>query len=116
MRRIQGTATVTIAWRTVSGVDEMNMPVYTERSVEIPHCLIADGVQSNSPASTMPSAVNVERTLYVPRSWQWESLQGATVTVGDNRYVVLGAPEPVSVGNMVTAYHPVGVQLARMED
>lgn len=115
MKRVQGNGSVTITWREADGLDDMLMPTYTEHSVTVNNVLVADGSQTNTPADTMPDAVKVAKTMYLPRTFTWRSLKGAHVAVNGDTYVVVGDPTPVSIARKVTGYHPVGVQLARME-
>ena len=89
---------ITLIRRTEAGRDLGGDIIWQQFETVVPDVLIADGSQSASTDSTRPDGVTVAKTLYFPREFVYESLQGCRVRIDGHEYTVLGDPRPYAGG------------------
>lgn len=98
---------ITITRSMSTGTDAFGMPVSVESTEIVDDVLIAPGSEQNSSDSTHPEGITVAYTLYFPRSWQFNSLRGALITIDDIDYTVIGDPRPYKGGVQPTRWNLV---------
>lgn len=106
--------TVTVIRRVEAGVDEGNDPVYEDVPEDVGNVLVGPASGSNSGDSTRPDGVQVDATLYFPRSYPGGSVRGCDVLVRGDLYHVVGDPFPVDGGMAPTAWN-MAVDVTRSE-
>lgn len=113
MKRIQGIEIRVARRETYQLPDEMNEQTVAYLPDEtIADVIVADGAQANATESDRPQGVDTARTIYLPRTWPWQSLEGARITIDGTDYWVLGDPHPVQTNLTPTGHWPVAVQVS----
>ncbi len=90
--------TVTLIRRTETGRDLGGDIIWQRSETLVPDVLVADGSQSSAADSIRPDGITVDKTLYFPREFAYESLRGCWVRVDGHEYTVLGDPRPYRGG------------------
>lgn len=113
MKRIQGVEIKLTRREPYSLPDEMNEQTLTDLPTEtIPNTIVTDGSQTNASEAERPQGVDTGLTIYLPRTWAWQSLKGARVTIDGTDYWVIGDPHPVRTNLTPTGHWPVAIQIS----
>ncbi|KFI50016.1 hypothetical protein [Bifidobacterium biavatii] len=107
--------TVTVTTRPRETVDDDgNVSIIEDPPEQVDDVLVADATNENLTDSTRPDGIHIAKTLCFPRAWPYRSLRGATVTINDHDYAVIGDPAPYTGGITPTRWN-LTVQVADTE-
>lgn len=110
--------TVTISIPGEPTVNEMGEETQSDPTVvTVGDAIVGPSVQQDSQDKQRPYGTQSGYLLYLPRTWKWRSLRGATVTLSGSqtRWRVVGDPRPVITDLTPTGYWPVAIQITGEE-
>lgn len=84
--------TVTVMSRVLDGCDSFNDPVYRHDEIDVDNVLVAPGAVNDALESTRPDGVEVNYTLYFPKTFDGD-LECAKVVVRGEALDVIGHPD-----------------------
>lgn len=98
--------TVVVKVKTEIGRDRYNSPEYEDRDIEVPNVLVAPGdVDKASQPLNRPEGVDVQYTLYFPKTYDGPMLERQKICVRDKWLSVIGYPDRFDEVNCPTEWN-----------
>ena len=97
--------TVTVIRRVQTGINEGNNPVYETKEEPVENVLVGQPNGENADDSNRPDGIQIDATLYFPRTYAGGPLRGQTVIVRGSKYRVVGDPFPIDGGMTPTDWN-----------